>query len=208
MLDPCSGSLRLEKVQPQKVPGEVILTEGLTLILGGARSGKSTMALDLALRAESAGPVEICFIATAQAGDDEMRQRIEAHRAERPGHWRTLEEPLHLDRAIDAVGAARVVIVDCITLYVSNWLLEMDSGKLSQFDFDSSLDRFLLKATQKGRSVVCVSNEVGMGLVPEYELGRKFRDLLGTVNQRAARAANEVSFMAAGLPLVLKSVGS
>ncbi|HEX2269811.1 MAG TPA: bifunctional adenosylcobinamide kinase/adenosylcobinamide-phosphate guanylyltransferase [Pyrinomonadaceae bacterium] len=172
----------------------------LVLVLGGARAGKSTYALRLAQ--ESDGPV--CFIATAQAFDDDMSARIDRHRRERPSHWRTIEEPFQIDRALHEASEAAVVIVDCLTLFVSNWLLrENDENKCEQVLREITTG-FLNASQSQKQTIVCVSNEVGLGVVPETRLGRTFRDLLGRVNQDFAQAADEVCLLVAGIKMQLK----
>lgn len=164
----------------------------ITLILGGARSGKSRLAEELA--AARAG--ELLYIATAEAWDDEMRARIAEHRARRGGRWRTLEAPLDLAPAIAAAGAG-VVLVDCLTLWLSN-LMHAERDVAAETNA-------LLSALQAAKApVLLVSNEVGLGIVPENALARAFRDHQGRLNQAVAAAADQVIFMAAGLPLVMK----
>lgn len=173
------------------------MTPKLILILGGARAGKSTFALRLA--EEYAGEGSVAFIATAQALDDEMVQRIARHREERLSHWSTIEEPFQLDEALIKASNSGVAIVDCLTLFISNWLLRSDELMLQEVT-----NRFLATVRSRTQTVICVSNEVGLGLVPETPLGRTFRDLLGRVNQQFAEAADEVYLLVAGLPLRLK----
>lgn len=173
------------------------MTPKLILILGGARAGKSTFALRLAK--EYAGEGSVAFIATAQALDDEMAHRIARHREERPSHWCTIEEPYQLDEALIKASNSGVAIVDCLTLFISNWLLRDDEPMLQEVT-----NRFLATVRSRAQTVICVSNEVGLGLVPETPLGRTFRDLLGRVNQQFAEAADEVYLLVAGLPLRLK----
>ena len=173
------------------------MTPKLILVLGGARAGKSTFAMRLAN--EYAGEGSVTFIATAQALDDDMAQRIARHREERPAHWSTIEEPYHLDSALITAPDSSVVLIDCLTLFVSNWLLRSDDQTLPEIS-----KRFLATVSCQTRTVICVSNEVGLGIVPETPLGRTFRDLLGRVNQQFAAAADEVYLLVAGLPLRLK----
>jgi len=173
------------------------MTSKLILVLGGARAGKSTFALRLAK--EHAGEGSVTFIATAQALDDEMAQRIARHREERPAHWSTIEEPYQLDEALIRASDSDVVIVDCLTLFLSNWLLRSDETTLQKVT-----KHFLATVRSQTQTVICISNEVGLGLVPETPLGRTFRDLLGRVNQQFAEAADEVYLLVAGLPLRLK----
>jgi len=174
------------------------------LLLGGARAGKSTYAMRLAQDGERASGDEICFIATAQGLDEDMTKRIARHRAERPAHWRTIEEPYQIDEALRQASEARVVIVDCLTLFVSNWLMRHeDEHECEQF-VRRITRNFLAVAHTRQQTIICVSNEVGLGVVPDTNLGRVFRDLLGRVNQEFAAAADEVYLLIAGLPLQLK----
>lgn len=171
-------------------------------VLGGARAGKSGFALRLANeRVNGAG---VCFIATAQALDDDMEQRITRHRAERPAHWTTIEEPYRLDDALLKANTSQLVIVDCLTLFVSNWLLRSDNEVQCEETVRNISQGFLTTLKSQHRSVICVSNEAGLGVVPETRLGRTFRDLLGRVNQQFAEAADEVYLLVAGLPLRVK----
>jgi adenosylcobinamide kinase/adenosylcobinamide-phosphate guanylyltransferase len=176
----------------------------LTLILGGARSGKSAYAQRLA--AGLGGPV--LYVATAEAGDEEMRARILAHQAERPAGWRTCEAPRNTGAAIEAAaGDARVVIVDCLTLLANNVIVPLPEDTAAA-EAEAALNAEvagLLAAFGAGSAHwLVVSNEVGLGLVPEYPLGRVYRDALGRANQRLAEAADNVLFMVAGLPLVVR----
>lgn len=167
----------------------------LILVLGGARAGKSTFALRLA--EERLGDGQGCFIATAQALDNEMAERIARHREERSASWITIEEPYQLDAALLQAAESRVVLIDCLTLFVSNWLLRSENEAMQTI-----VERLL--ANVNSQTVICVSNEVGLGIVPDNPLARTFRDLLGRVNQQFAAAADEVYLLVAGLPLKLK----
>lgn len=163
-----------------------------TLVLGGARSGKSAYAEGLL----SSGPA--LYLATGQAFDDEMAARIHLHRDRRGPHWDTLEEPLELAATLDRVlDPARPVLVDCLTLWISNL---MHAGH----DVDAETGALCEVLARPRGPVVLVSNEVGLGLVPDNRLGREFRDHQGRVNQRVARTCSRVVFVAAGLPLFLK----
>ena len=176
----------------------------LTLILGGARSGKSTYAQKLA---QARGGDDVLFVATAQALDDEMRSRIEAHRRDRPAVWRTLEASRHTGEAIAHAESSTIVLVDCLTLLVSNVVLtlpesasavEAEAAALAQVDD-------LIAAYRRGTaSWIVISNEVGLGLVPPYPMGRVYRDALGRANQSLAAEADAVLFMVAGIPLKVK----
>lgn len=168
----------------------------MILLLGGARSGKSTAAVRLA--AESGLPVT--FIATAEAGDEEMAARIERHRAQRPAAWTTLEAPLDLQAAVAGVSHARILVVDCLTLWVSNLL---GHGRTSA---DVMTEAARLAALLRERRAVVVSNEVGLGIVPVNDLARSYRDLLGSVNATFAEAASQAVLMVAGQGLSLSPV--
>jgi adenosylcobinamide kinase / adenosylcobinamide-phosphate guanylyltransferase len=133
-----------------------------------------------------------------------MSTRIDRHRSERPAHWQTIEEPYQINHALHEAHEASVVIVDCLTLFVSNWLLrENDERQCEQTLRDITTD-FLNVAQSRTQTIVCVTNEVGFGVVPETRLGRTFRDLLGRVNQDFAQAADEVYLLVAGLKMQLK----
>ena len=176
------------------------MKRGLTLVLGGARSGKSSYALSLA-----AGPERVLFVATAQAGDQDMERRIRIHRAQRPDHWDTLEEPITLVEAVEGrLNSYDTIVLDCLTLWVSNMLLMYRGSPSAQVDIVSETRRLLDLYRRGEASWIIVSNEVGLGVVPATELGRVYADELGRVNQTVAAGADEVFFMAAGLPLRIK----
>ena len=166
----------------------------ITLVLGGARSGKSRYAERLVEDAASGGT----YCATAEAGDAEMAERIAAHRARRGAFWCTVETPLELVPTIAAEATSeRPVLVDCLTLWLSNLLM---AGRQP----DTEVVLLCRALHQVVAPVVLVSNEVGLGLVPETPLGRCFRDAAGRLNQEIAALADRVVFIAAGLPLALK----
>jgi adenosylcobinamide kinase/adenosylcobinamide-phosphate guanylyltransferase len=171
----------------------------VSLVLGGARSGKSTYAEKLATGTLFGGaPRPALYIATAEAGDVEMATRIMAHRARRGANWTTVEAPLALDEAVLAnAEAGRPILVDCLTLWLSNL---MHAGR----DLDEAADDLVRALEDLAAPVVFVSNEVGLGIVPETPLGRAFRDAQGRLNMRMAERADRVISMTAGLPLVLK----
>ena len=171
----------------------------ITLVLGGARSGKSRYAEKLASRG-----VSVAYIATASAGDAEMAEKIRRHQELRPKTWRTIEEPVELGRAVrENTASSDFVVVDCLTIFAAN-LLEASQGDAATIEEHV---RQLREALQSPACpVVLVSNEVGSGVVPPYPLGRQFRDLLGEINQSVAACADHVLLMVAGLPLVLKGV--
>jgi len=176
----------------------------LTLILGGARSGKSARAQKLA---HERGGDDVLFVATAQALDDEMQTRIEAHRRDRPATWRTLEVPRHTGRAIAQAESSAVVLVDCLTLLVSNAVLALPESASALEGESAALAEVdeLIGAYRRGTaSWIVISNEVGLGLVPPYPVGRTYRDALGRANQRLAAEADEVMLMVAGIPIKIK----
>jgi adenosylcobinamide kinase / adenosylcobinamide-phosphate guanylyltransferase len=172
----------------------------VTLVTGGARAGKSAYALSLVPR-----DAPVTFIATAQELDDEMRERIRRHRAERPRGWTTIEAPLELAAAIAAAPPEAILVVDCLTLWVSNLLLtEGRDGADPSWSPDARVDRLVEALGARTKPAVVVTNEVGLGVVPPTALGRIYRDALGRVNQRVASVAGRVVLMVAGLPLELK----
>jgi adenosylcobinamide kinase / adenosylcobinamide-phosphate guanylyltransferase len=167
------------------------------LVLGGARSGKSRYAVEQAAQSDH----RVAFLATARAADGDMAARIARHRAERPARWTTLEEPQDLVAACRRAATAHgLIVVDCATVWVAN-LMERgddDAGVLAAADDLAKLQR------ERVVSLLIVSNEVGEGVHPSTELGRRYRDLLGAVNQRLAAAADRVTLMVAGIPMAVK----
>ena len=178
----------------------------LTLILGGVRSGKSRFGQELA---HLLGGDRVLFVATAESRDDEMARRIDKHQQSRPKTWRTLEQPLRIGRAIDAFDSPQpVVLLDCLTLLVSNILFEIESDLSSPEGIVAIENRMLKEIDElihvvesREQHLIIVSGEVGMGLVPETPLGRLFRDLLGWANQRIAERATSTYMLIAGLPI-------
>jgi adenosylcobinamide kinase / adenosylcobinamide-phosphate guanylyltransferase len=164
----------------------------LTLVLGGARSGKSRYAESLI----TALPPPWLYVATAEPGDEEMAARIKTHRERRDEHWRTVEAPRTLAEALAARGDAPV-LVDCLTLWLSNLML-------SEANIEDEIARLEETLAAARAPLVLVANEVGSGIVPSYPLGRRFRDMQGMLNQRIAARAERVILMVAGLPLMLK----
>jgi adenosylcobinamide kinase/adenosylcobinamide-phosphate guanylyltransferase len=170
------------------------------LIIGGARSGKSRFAQELARKLGG----RVLFVATAEAGDEEMSQRIEEHRQKRPANWRTLEASSHLGKRIkQEIGEAQVVIVDCMTLLVSNIFSQHGDQDLEK-QVTAEIKELIECLKNIDASFVMVSNEVGLGLVPNSRVGRLYRDLLGKANQMLASHADEVYLMVAGLPMKIK----
>jgi adenosylcobinamide kinase / adenosylcobinamide-phosphate guanylyltransferase len=185
------------------------MARSLTFILGGARSGKSDYAQALVEQTDA----KVLFVATAAALDEEMQSRIAIHRSRRPAHWVTLEAPRQVGTAIQAAIPSEWVLLDCMTLLVSNLLVGLPEP-IVEADYYSEVDKelnALLNAISDSQAKwIIVSNEVGLGLVPAYPMGRYFRDALGRVNQRLAQTADTVYFMVSGLPMLVKggSTGS
>jgi len=199
----------------------------VTLVLGGARSGKSWFSEELATK--RAGN-SVLYVATLEPFDDEMRERVKTHQASRPNSWRTLEAPYKLTKGIkEKPGAEQIVLIDCLTLWSTNRLLQIspyegypggitedepeqttltnepDYAALEQ-NLTAELIELINWLREQGRGLILVSNEVGMGLVPPYPLGRVYRDMLGRLNQRVAQLADEVIFCAAGIAVELKQL--
>lgn len=168
---------------------------GITLLVGGARSGKSARALRLASDWEG----QVVFVATAEGRDPEMADRIARHRLERPASWRTVEAPLELVRAFDSIPSRAFVILDCLTLWVANAL---EAGWTDE-DVERAAAAVATIAAAREQPTVVVTNEVGLGLVPQTQLGRTYRDLLGRVNAVFAAEAEQAYLMVAGRTLEL-----
>ena len=179
------------------------------LIIGGARSGKSHYAQELGLKLSQ----PVLFVATAEAGDEEMRQRIEEHRKARPSTWSTLEVTTHVGNQIrQKVGKAQTVIVDCITLLINNIFRqhgeptgELIDAPLIEKEVMAEIGELVDCINQVNASFIVVSNEVGLGLVPANRMSRLYRYLLGKANQILAQQVDEIYLMVAGLPLQIKS---
>ena len=196
----------------------------LTLILGGARSGKSTYA---EMRAKELGGDSVLYVATSETKDKEMRQRVEKHRSERPSAWGTVEAPRNVAQALRQAqdtalrqerSAAKVVLLDCMTFLVANHLMNAAAPKEDPFNdpsadpFDAQIEADVVAEVEAlvtyvretDIEMLVVSNEVGLGVVPPYELGRAYRDILGRANQNLARHADEVQLLVAGIPMRVK----
>ncbi len=174
----------------------------ITLVIGGARSGKSAFAEKLAF---ARGGGNVLYIATAQALDDEMRERIINHRADRPQEWQTLEAPRDFPESIRLLDSLpTLILLDCITLWVTNEMLadETDLENRLMCQLDHLTEWVLIQDIH----LVLVTNEVGLGIVPENALARRFRDILGRVNARIAQQANEVYWMVAGLAVDVRKL--
>lgn len=173
--------------------GEVVL------FIGGARSGKSDLA-----EAVAAKYSQVAYVATSQAIDDEMLERINKHRASRPARWATFEVDEKLKDSLDAAyGQAEAVIVDCLTVYVARRM----EKTVNDESIIKEIEETVREAKDSGKTVIFVSNEVGMGIVPEYPVGRRYRDLLGKSNQKVAELADKVFFTIAGIPVNIKACG-
>lgn len=181
----------------------------IILILGGARSGKSSFAEKAASKI---GDNNVTYLATAQALDNEMKERIVHHQSRRPDNWNTVEEPLKISKALEKTKDNQTVLVDCITLLVTNMLLQFDNPKQDNgLKDDYKKEEYIIDeikeiisiAKQKQLNLILVSNIVGLGLVPEYKLGRLFRDISGRVNQYLAKESDKVILTVAGIPVEL-----
>jgi len=172
----------------------------IVLFTGGARSGKSTRAEQYATQLGRT----VLYLATAEAGDDEMRERIALHRRQRPASWVTLEVPIAVAATLATLEVGTVVLLDCVSLLVSNLLLahELDAAAV----VDTEIDSLLAAAHARDLTLIVVTNEVGLGIVPAYPLGRIYRDLLGSANQRIAAAAAEVYLLVCGVPVEIRAL--
>jgi adenosyl cobinamide kinase/adenosyl cobinamide phosphate guanylyltransferase len=166
----------------------------LVLLIGGARSGKS----ELALRLASGQTAPVFFVATGEAGDEEMAARIDQHRRQRPQTWHTIEEPLRLQETLGSIEQESCLVVDCLTLWTANAL-----ARLGAAETEAQARRAAAIAAERHGLTIAVSNEVGLGLVPDNALGRSYRDLLGRVNALWAEAADRVYLLVAGRALSL-----
>lgn len=177
---------------------------GVVLILGGARSGKSDYAQRLAGRIAE----RVLYVATASAGDDEMAERIARHRAARPATWDTVEAPLGVAAAVgEALRDHGAVLLDCLTMLTSNVLLaDEEHPDAAEARLLADLDALCDLCAARGAALVIVSNEVGMGVVPAYSLGRVYRDMLGRANQHIARRAERVLLLIAGIPVDVRAL--
>jgi adenosylcobinamide kinase/adenosylcobinamide-phosphate guanylyltransferase len=176
----------------------------MTFILGGARSGKSRFAQELASKLKK----RVLFVATCEPLDEEMSARIKVHQRSRPRNWKTLETPTDVAKTMKGkIGDAEIVIIDCLTLLVSNLMgtEDIDAETLEK-KVTAELEDLIVFIRKKKAHFIIVSNEVGLGLVPPYPGGRVYRDALGMANQMLARNADEVYFMIAGIPIPLKAL--
>lgn len=178
----------------------------IVFVLGGARSGKTAFAQGLAGAFQKSGGPPVTYIATAEGGDEEMRRRIAKHRESRPGSWKTIEEPLYPSRVLAAAGDSCALLLDCLTLLISNHMMAGEG--LPPEELEKSIltetRRFLDAAEGGAVPTIIVSNEVGVGLLSPNALGRLFQDISGAVHQLVAARAGEVYFLVAGIPQKLK----
>jgi adenosylcobinamide kinase/adenosylcobinamide-phosphate guanylyltransferase len=171
---------------------------GLIFVTGGTRSGKSQFALDFAHSLQG----RKVFIATAEPLDKEMEERIAVHRKARPSGWDTVEEPRHLEKAVkDCAASYDILLIDCLTLWISNLLTK---NLLKERDIYQEVEKLVASCRMENSTVVIVSNELGMGIVPVDSLTRLYRDVVGRANQVIASAADEVFLLVAGIPLKIK----
>jgi adenosylcobinamide kinase/adenosylcobinamide-phosphate guanylyltransferase len=174
--------------------------KNITLILGGARSGKSAYAEKLATESK----LPVTYVATAQVYDDEFEQRVQHHKVRRPADWTLIEEPHLLTQMLTKLASKnQCIIVDCLTLWLAQWICP-DCNPPKNSTWQSEREAFLKMLSTLDNHIILVSNEVGMGIVPLGEINRQFQDEQGRLNQSVAGIANHVIFVAAGLPLMLK----
>jgi len=175
-----------------------------TLIIGGARSGKSTYAQEMARKSGKA----VLFVATAEAGDEDMKKRIETHRESRPSSWVTLEATNHIGSQITGkIGNAQVVIIDCITLLVNNIFMRYNDNTdadLAEEEVMAEIEELTDCIDRSNAQFIIVTNELGLGVVPADRVSRLYRDILGRANQRLAQYADEVYLLVAGIPVAIK----
>jgi adenosylcobinamide kinase/adenosylcobinamide-phosphate guanylyltransferase len=173
------------------------------LILGGARSGKSHLAEKTAKQLSTTSQHSLHYVATAQPFDQEMRERIAHHQKQRGGEWQEYECPLHLSELLTNFANTDVVLVDCLTLWLNNWIFEL-GDECSNEKLEAEIEKLIQVVRGSDATLIFVSNEVGMGIVPLGAVSRYFVDNAGRMNQKLASVCHRVTFVAAGLPLVLK----
>jgi len=174
------------------------MTTNLILVTGGTRSGKSRFAQNLA----DLENTRKAFIATAEPLDQEMKKRIAAHKKERPAGWSTVEEPIHLAETVKKCGETYdVLLIDCLTLWISNLLV---NKSMNENAIRKNISSLVASCAEVSARVIVVTNELGMGIVPSNPLSRLYRDLVGKANQQVASAADEVYFLVSGIPMKIK----
>ncbi|OCL26135.1 bifunctional adenosylcobinamide kinase/adenosylcobinamide-phosphate guanylyltransferase [Orenia metallireducens] len=185
----------------------------LILVLGGARSGKSSFAEEIVAKL---GGLDVTYLATSEVRDQEMKQRVQLHRCSRPREWTTIEEPKSIGEVLANLKQGAVVLLDCLTLLISNLLLEEQELGEDEYDFSEKdkeeviveeIEKIIAEVRKRNLTLVIVSNEVGQGLVPPYKLGRVYRDIVGRANQLVASEADEVYITYVGLPIEIKELG-
>lgn len=176
---------------------------GYTLVLGGARSGKSTYAEKLASRYSELRSAQVTYLATAQPSDEEMQDRISRHRARRPEQWETAEVPCNVAEWLKAHSSGHVVLIDCLSLLLNNWMFLDDCG---DDEIVRRIEAHVQAMVGAQGPVIVVSNEVGQGIVPADALSRRYRDLLGVMNQTVAAGAEQVIWVVAGIPVDLRTI--
>ena len=178
----------------------------ITLILGGARSGKSSFAEKIAY---SNGQEKVIYLATAEIKDDEMAKRVALHQKNRPQSWKTIEESYKVSKVLSDLKQGRVILLDCITILVSNLLLKLEdeTAEAKEANIMAEMEKIVKTANDRDLKLIMVSSEVGMGIIPSNSLGREYRDIAGRVNQYLAHKAEEVYLTCAGLPLAIKEIG-
>jgi adenosylcobinamide kinase/adenosylcobinamide-phosphate guanylyltransferase len=193
---------------PERTQREGVGVGKIVLVTGGARSGKSLFAERYAAKY---GEI-VAYIATAQIYDDEMSSRVERHRQRRPASWRTWEAPYHADQSIhEASMVADIVLFDCLTLYTTNLMLSAEAPQDVEKRFQyvmKETDKLIARAQAGGKTVIFVTNEVGMGIVPDNPMAREYRDLAGSVNQKIAAEAEEVYLVISGIPVEIKNLAA
>lgn len=176
----------------------------VTLVIGGARSGKSTFAEKLAQTKSEQFALPVLYLATGQASDQEMAGRISRHRTQRPAAWQTIEEPLAIDQVIrQQTNAGQVLLIDCLSLLVNNWMF-FSADPLLESDFHQRSDTLIAAMQSASYPIIAVTNEVGAGIVPGDPLSRQYRDYLGWLNQAVAAICEQVYLVTAGIAIELK----
>ena len=176
---------------------------GYTFVLGGARSGKSSFAEQLALRISEIHSMNVTYVATAQVSDDEMQERIQRHRLGRPSQWETAEIPLNVSNWLQTERGPQVILIDCLSLLLNNWMFLEGCDEEQVF---LRIDALVSAMAETEHRVIVVSNEVGQGIVPGDGVSRRYRDWLGVMNQKTAQSAEKVIWVVAGIPVDLRKL--
>lgn len=180
----------------------------ITLITGGARSGKSSFAEKIA---EKRGGKEVYYLATAEIKDEEMQKRVQKHIKQRPEEWNTIEAPYKMGESISHLPSGAVLLIDCITIYISNLIFEDQKTEINleekEIRVKKEIKQIIEIIRKQDMKAIMVTNEVGQGIVPAYKSGRIYRDIAGRINQYLAKQADEVYITFAGLPVEIKQIG-